>query len=190
MMTYQEAFSSSSYDLELEKIKSKIQKLYHDLVVKTFKQSKPAATVDEINNFLEDNKLEFKGEGFNEESEGLENLLDSLIQSENLDDVSDRIYEKPEVATGKELKSRRHNPLWTPSTKPLESPKGGLFTPSDKQSRPKTKALEVPKGFKRQKAVSDNPKVNSKSLQAVWDVERNRLLKLVKERNKEFGIRL
>ena len=94
MMTYQEAFSSSSYDLELEKIKSKIQKLYHDLVVKTFKQSKPAATVDEINNFLEDNKLEFKGEGFNEESEGLENLLDSLIQSENLDDVSDRIYEK------------------------------------------------------------------------------------------------
>ena len=65
-----------------------------------------------------------------------------------------------------------------------------MFTPSDKQSRPKTKALEVPKGFKRQKAVSDNPKVNSKSLQAVWDVERNRLLKLVKERNKEFGIRL
>ena len=38
----------------------------------------PNATPEELANFLEKNDLDFKGDGFEEESEDLENLLDML----------------------------------------------------------------------------------------------------------------
>ena len=164
MRTYEEIFgNSSSYDMELEKIKSKIMKLYSDLVSQAFKQSKPEASQDEISDF------------------------ELLMQDEDLDPVEDMDYEDHKVATGKEPKSRRHNPLWTPSTKPLESPKGGLFTPSDKRSMPKTKALKTPRGSIR--SFEKVPvKVEHSSLKDIWDAEREKLLALVRRRNKESNV--
>jgi hypothetical protein len=188
MRTYEEIFgNSSSYDMELEKIKSKIMKLYSDLVSQAFKQSKPEASQDEISDFIDQNSLEFKGEGFEEEADGLDKLLELLMQDEDLDPVEDMDYEDHKVATGKEPKSRRHNPLWTPSTKPLESPKGGLFTPSDKRSMPKTKALKTPRGSIR--SFEKVPvKVEHSSLKDIWDAEREKLLALVRRRNKESNV--
>jgi len=62
--TLEYALADTSYDLELDKIKSKIQKLYRDLLVKTFKMANPNATPEELANFLEKNDLDFKGDGF------------------------------------------------------------------------------------------------------------------------------
>ena len=157
-------------------------------MVKTFRQSKPGASEEEINHFLDSNALEFKGEGFNDEADGLEKILDLLMQDEELDEVSERAFEKHDVASGDEPRSRRHNPLWTPSTKPIESPKGGLFTPSDKRVMKKTKAPETPRGSIK-RLIDDDPKVDTKSLKDIWDAEREKLLELVRKRNKESGVR-
>ncbi len=66
------ALMDTSYDLELDRIKIKIKQLYRDLVVKTYKASNPGASLDDIENFLEQNELEFKGDGFDEEAEDLQ----------------------------------------------------------------------------------------------------------------------
>ena len=78
MLTLESALMDTSYDLELEKIKNKVKQLYNNLLVKTYKASNPSASPEEIQEFLETNELEFKGEGFEEESEDMESLLEML----------------------------------------------------------------------------------------------------------------
>lgn len=188
MMTLESAFSDTSYDMELEKIKKKIMRLYTDLVEKTFRMSNPGASPEDIEAFLESNAIEFKGEGFDEEAEGLEQILDLLYQDEDLDPVREKKSVTPKVQTGDLPKSHRENRLWRPSTKSLEDPAGGLFTPPDKHKRPKTKALEAPRG-KISRLIDDDPKVSTRGLKDIWDEERQRLLELVRKRNKEHGVK-
>ena len=52
MLTIEAAFADTSYDMELEKIKNKIQRLYTELLVKTFKAANPNATSEQIENFF------------------------------------------------------------------------------------------------------------------------------------------
>ena len=73
------------------------------------------------------------------------------------------------------------------NTKSLKIPTGGLFTPRDKHSLPKTSALPTPKGSIKRK-IDDDPKVSKETLKAIWDAERQRLLDLVAKRNKEHGV--
>ena len=189
MMTLETAFADTSYDLELERIKNKITKLYNDLVEKTFRQANPGAPQDQLESFLESNALEFKDGGFDEESDGLERMLDLLTQDEELDKVSDKTFKAPEVAQGKEPKDKAHNRLFTPTTKSLEYPRGGLFTPPDRHRRPKTQSLRTPRGSIK-RLIEDDPKVSTRGLKDVWDEERERLLALVRKRNKEHGVQL
>jgi len=189
MVTLESALMDTSYDLELEKIKSKIKKLYEDLVAKTFKAAYPNASIEEISNFIEMNELEFKGDGFEEESENLEELLEILSKEDELDEVKNKEYEEPEVEFTKELKSKSKDKLTTPETKSLTVSSSGLFTPKDKQSLPKTKELDIPTG-KLKRLIDDAPVVNTKELKDIWDEERKKLLALVQKRNKEHGVLL
>lgn len=76
MITLEAALSDTSYNLELEKIKNKIAQLYKELLTKTFKQANPAASMEELYSFLEENELEFKDtEEFEDEAEDIENIL-------------------------------------------------------------------------------------------------------------------
>ena len=166
MMSLESSLMDTSYDLELEKIKNKIKQLYENLLTKTYKMSNPQATPEEISSFLEENSLDFKGQGFEEEAEDLE-----------------------ELESGKELKSKSKDALTTPKTKPLLIAKGGLLTPPDFHTIPITKKLRTPTG-KIKRVIDDAPKVSSKELKDIWDSERNRLVTLVHKRNKEYGVRL
>lgn len=187
-MTLEDALADTSYDMELERIKNKIQKLYNDLLVKTFRMSKPGASQEEIQAFLDANELEFKGVGFNEEAEGLEKMMDLLMQDEDIDEVSEKDYEKPQVEQGDELRAKVRDALTVPLTKALKDPSGGLFTPNDTRKKTKTKAPEVPRGSIK-RLIDDAPEVNTKELQDIWDAEREKLLELVRKRNKEHGVK-
>ena len=105
-MNIESALMDTSYDLELERIKTKIKQLYENLLVKTLKASRRDISAEEIADFLEMNELEFKGDGFEEESDGLEELLEALSKEDDLDDVKDKEYEDPDVENGmKNVKS-------------------------------------------------------------------------------------
>ncbi len=189
MMTLENALADTSYNLELEKLKKKIQQLYTDLVTKQFKQSHPGATQEQLEAFLEENELEFKEtESFDEEADGIDKLLELMVQDEDLDKVSDKTYAKADVESGKELKAKSKEKTTAPLTKALKDHIGGLFTPSDKRIKTNTKALKTPKGTIKQSAL-DPVKVDTKSIQDVWDAEREKLLVLVRKRNKEHGVK-
>jgi hypothetical protein len=187
MLTFESALTDTSYDLELEKIKNKIVKLYNELVERTYRASNPAASSEDIEKFLEDNALEFKGNGFSEEADGLENILDLLIQDEDLDKVSDREYEKSEVQNGSKLKASKEKST-APKTSAFKFPKGGLLTPKDSRKKVTTQGLEAPRGSIK-RVVDDNPKIDISSIQEILDIERNKLLELVRKRNKEHGVK-
>jgi len=189
MLTLESALTDTSYDLELEKIKNKIKQLYTNLITQTYKVSNPSASPEDIQNFLELNELEFKGDGFEEESEDLESLLEALSKEDDLEEVKDKSYEKPDVENGRELKSKSKEKTTAPTTKAINIQSGGLFTPKDKNTIPKTSALKIPTG-KIQRSITDNPSVNTLGLKDIWDEERNKLLALVQKRNKENGVRL
>lgn len=187
-MTLEAALADTSYDLELEKLKKKIQQLYVDLATKTFKAANPGATQEQLESFLEDNGIEFKeAESFDEDADGLEKLLELLSQDEALDKVSEKDFEKHDVEKGKKLKSNKEKST-VPSTEALEDHTGGLFTPGDKRAKTSTKALKTPRGTIKRSAV-DPVKVETKSIQDVWDAEREKLLQLVRKRNKEHGVK-
>ena len=188
MPTIESLFADTSYDLELEKLKNKIQKLYKDLLVKTFKASKPTGTSEELESFLEKNALEFKdSESFDEDSEELESMLDLLLQSEDLEKVTEKEYSDITVETGKELKSKSKDTPFETKTKSLKFPTGGLFTPKDKRIHNVTRPLKTPIG-KIKRVANDSPKVETQQLSDIWDEERKKLLSLVQKRNKEHGV--
>jgi hypothetical protein len=189
MMTLESALMDTSYDLELEKIKSKIKQLYVDLLSKTYKQAHPGATPEQLESFIEDNMMEFpEHESFDDDAEGLEKILDLLTHEEDLDKVSEKVYNNTNVEETKELSSKSKDSLRTPKTTPFDVPKGGLFNVKDKRSKVFTKSLKTPRGnIKR--LVDDDPKVHTKPLQDIWDAEREKLLELVRKRNKENHVR-
>jgi|10_taG_2_1085330.scaffolds.fasta_scaffold02474_9 hypothetical protein len=187
-ITLESVFNDTSYDLELEKIKGKIQKLYMDLVEKTYKSLNPNATSEQLQSFQEANALEFKqSNDFGEEAEGLEKILDLLVNDENLDKVTDQSYEKPDVEKGG-TKVKGKDSFFKAITKAIEMPKGGLFDHLDSRKKTSTKALKTPRGSIA-RLIKDQPKVDTRSLQDIWDEEREKLLELVRKRNKEHGVR-
>jgi len=187
-MNIEDIFSNSVYDMELEKIKSKIMRLYSDLLTKAYKASNPAASEEQINEFLEDNSIEFKGSGFDDEAERLEDLLDLLVHEDDLDEAAKRKYDKYDVEKGQEPKDKQHDKLFKAPTKPFDIAGGGMFTPKESKYRPSTKPLSYKKSSLK-RLIDDDPKVDTKSLQDIWDAEREKLLELVKKRNKEHGIK-
>ena len=187
-LSMEDLLSNSSYDLELEKIKNKINTLYLNMITKIFKASNPGASEISLQEFLEENKIEFgETETFQEEADELESMLDKLLNSGELDSVVDRDYQTPSVESGKELKNKTHDVPKDFKTKPLPVPSEGLFSIKETRTLPKTKSLKTPTGTIK-RVSTDMPKVTKKSLAVVWDAERQKLLDLVKKRNKEYGV--
>jgi len=188
-MIYEDGFEDTSYNMELEKIKNKIMGLYNELVVNTYRQSNPQATPEAIEEFLEENAIEFKGEdGFNEEADRIKNLLDLLTHEDDTDEAAERDYEKHDVAKGSVPKDKTHDRLFKAPTKPFDVAGGGLFNRKESQYRPSTKPLRTPTGSIK-RLIDDAPKVSTKSLEDVWNAEREKLLELVRKRNKEHGVK-
>tara|TARA_R110000782_G_scaffold74008_1_gene147974 strand:+ start:5961 stop:6527 length:567 start_codon:yes stop_codon:yes gene_type:complete len=188
-MNIESALMDTSYDLELERIKTKIKQLYENLLVKTLKASRRDISAEEIADFLEMNELEFKGDGFEEESDSLEELLEALSKEDDLDEVKDKEYEDPDVEKGTELKSKSKDASTTPTTVNIDLPKIGMFTPKDKRRRIETKKLKTPRG-KISRVIDDSPTVKSQEMKDIWDEERKKLLALVEKRNQEYGVKL
>lgn len=142
-------FNDTTFDLELDKIKQKIAKLYNQLVEKVYRSENPSASPEEIAQFLEDNALEFntsEQEDFDDEIGELEEALDSMLQEEDLDPVKDKDYKDPKVETGKELKSKTHEKKELKETVNLPEPKGLMATPDDSRKKVITKKVKDPTG--------------------------------------------
>ena len=89
-------FDDTSFDMELEKIKEKIVQLYNQVLEKAYKMENPTGTPEELQMFLEENGLEFKGEqeSFDAESSELQEILDQMMGegTDDLDPVKDKDY--------------------------------------------------------------------------------------------------
>ena len=53
-VTMEEMLTGNSYDMELDKIKSKISALYTSMLVKVFKAANPGATPEQLENKMEE----------------------------------------------------------------------------------------------------------------------------------------
>ena len=190
-ITMEELLAGTSYSMELDKIKNRIRNLYRDMLTKVYKAAKPGATDIALQEFLEENDIDFGDEvgeeEFDEEVESLENIMEQLTKVDSLDPISEKEFTSPDVESGKILKNKTHDKVKEFNTKSLLIPNGGLFTPKDKHSLPKTSALPTPKGSIK-RVIDDKPKVNKETLQVIWDAERQKLLDLVQRRNKEHGV--
>ena len=109
-MNIADLFDDSALDLELDKIKQKIAKLYNEILEQVFKVENPTGSPEELASFLEENGLQFNNEqgSFEEETSEIHDILDQMLSGEdNLDSVKDRSYSKPTVESGAELKAHK-----------------------------------------------------------------------------------
>lgn len=184
-------FSDSTFDLELEKIKEKIIKLYNSMLEKAYRIENPGASPEEIANFIEENSLEFneESEDFEDEANELEEMIDSLLIEDDLDPVKDKSYSKPTVESGSEPKSKTHEKKELKETVNLPEPKGLMATPEDSHTKPKTSKVADPVGTQKHSKTHERQNIiDKKTIHAILDKERQRLLRLVEARNKEFGV--
>ena len=135
-------FDDTSFDMELDKIKEKIVQLYNQVLEKAYKMENPTGTPEELQMFLEENGLEFKGEqeSFDAESSELQEILDQMMGegTDDLDPVKDKDYTNPTIEKGPELKAHRSK-LDLPQMSDLPVPKGLMATPEDVHKK-------IPKG--------------------------------------------
>jgi len=132
-------FDDTSFDMELEKIKEKIVQLYNQVLEKAYKMENPTGTPEELQMFLEENGLEFKGEqeSFDAESSELQEILDQMM-GEGTDDLDPVANTNPAIEKGPELKAHRSK-LDLPKMSDLPVPKGLMATPKDLHKK-------IPKG--------------------------------------------
>jgi hypothetical protein len=139
-MNIADLFDDSALDLELEKIKQKIAKLYNEVLEKVFKIDNPTGSEEELAAFLEENGLQFNNEqgSFEEETSEIQDILDQMLSSEDtLDPVKDRSYSKPTVESGAEIKAHKETKD-LPEMSSLPEPKGLMATPKDSHTKAKT----------------------------------------------------
>ena len=148
-MNIADLFDDSALDLELEKIKQKIAKLYNEVLEKVFKIDNPTGSEEELAAFLEENGLQFNNEqgSFEEETSEIQDILDQMLSSEDtLDPVKDRSYSKPTVESGSELKAHKETKD-LPEMSSLPEPKGLMATPKDSHTKAKT-SFKEPEAYK------------------------------------------
>ena len=139
-MNIADLFDDSALDLELDKIKQKIAKLYNEILEQVFKVENPTGSPEELASFLEENGLQFNNEqaSFEEETSEIHDILDQMLSGEDtLDSVKDRSYSKPTVESGKEIKAHKDKKQ-LPETSALPEPTGLMATPKDSHIKAKT----------------------------------------------------
>ena len=187
-MTLETVFEDTSYDLELERLQNKVMSFYKQLLTATFKQSNPGASSDSLEEFLETNSISFKGTGFEEESNELESLLDNLLKQDDVDNVADKSYEKPDVSKGKEPKSKTHEGKKIEKTIHLDIQKGLFRKSPDKREEISSQKIPDPTGQKLgKKATDDGLTRKTQDLRDFWEKERDTLLNLIYRRKRVMG---
>ena len=184
-MFISDLFEDTSLGLELEKIKEKIAQLYNQMIEKVYKLENPGATPEEIEMFLEENKLEFSSDDtvLEEEITSLEDMLEDLLDpTDDLDPVKDMSYTETPVPTGKELKSKTHSKSDTPTTVKLPDPKGLMATPNDSRKVIKTKKVETQTG--KQKVSMNHSKPDFSNMSPLVEQIKSNLLSL---RERQIG---
>lgn len=139
-MNIADLFDDSALDLELDKIKQKIAKLYNDILEQVFKVENPTGSPEELAAFLEENGLQFNTDknSFEEETSEIHDILDQMLGKEdNLEQVKDKSYSKPTVESGAELKAHKETKD-LPEMSSLPEPKGLMATPKDSHTKAKT----------------------------------------------------
>jgi len=189
--TQEESVTSS---LELDRIKDKVRSIWNALVEQEF--VKAAANDSEFDsseeakaNFMKDNALLFPGEEREaDEADALLEMLDALLdEKEELDPISKE--GKAPTYGSTTLPSNNEKPKVEKTT--YEVKHSATITPNDSKSTVKSTTYDKPKGGKSLTSkVHERAKMNIEDIKDILEIERKRLLKVVAERNKRFGVQL
>ncbi len=181
-----------STSLELDRIKDKVRSIWNALLEQEF--TKAAATQEDFDsseeakaNFMKENSLLFPGEEREaDEADALLEMLDALLdEKEELDPVSKE--GKAPTYGGKQLSSNNEKSKVEKTT--YEVKHSATMTPKDSQNVAKTTTYDKPKGSKHLTSKThERAKMNIDDIKDILDIERKRLLKVVAERNKRFGV--
>ena len=185
--------SSAGSSLELDRIKDKVRSVWTQLIAATYKveykdQNEHGDEYVTLESYLEDNKLIFPGEDQPEsEVDGLLTMLEDMLDpQEELESIQNETkaptYGSISLSSNKE-----------PSTvkKTTYDPKhSATITPSDNTISVKSTTYDKPETGKELKSETHESSVpdSIQSLLDLLEVERERLLKVVRQRNKEHGV--
>ena len=183
-----------SNSLEIDRIKAKVLSVWNQLMAATYDiEYKNKDQEDEdymsLEEYMEDNKLTFAGEEEPETEidsllEMFENMLDPQEELEPIDsDAKAPTYGSTNLSSNKEsLKvpegsyQAEHVSTKTPKDAKDKSKSSSYIEPTGKTLTTKTHERSAP--------------ISIKSIEDILKVERERLLRLVAKRNKQFGVRL
>ena len=184
-----------SNSLEIDRIKAKVLSVWNQLVAATYDiEYKNKDQEDEdymsLEEYMEDNKLTFAGEEEPETEidsllEMFENMLDPQEELEPIDnDAKAPTYGSTNLSSNKES---------------LKVPEGSYQaehvstkTPKDAKDKLQATTYKEPENGKKltSKTHEQSAPISIKSIEDILKVERERLLRLVAKRNKQFGVRL
>ncbi len=180
--------------LEIDRIKDKIRNIWNQLLVaqynETYKyQSDEDDDYVSLDEYTDKNKLQFAGEeqAITEVDSILE-MLEGLL--ENGDELSPVDSEGKAPSYGStSLSSNKDSSTVAATTYKMEH--SATKPVSDSENRVKSGTYDKPTSGKLLKSAShERSMAHTKSLLALLDVERQRLLAVVAKNNKEFGVRL
>ena len=174
-------FEDSATSLELDKFKDKMRKLYAEILEKTYRQQNPGATPEEVAAYVEANQLEFPGDedtSTDDEVDGLMDMLDAMVDSDELEPVSEMSMEdSPKEHTGEQLQSKTHEKGEKVVTKDLEDHLGGLFKSHiDTRAKVRVQKTPEPTGATLRR---DTTTAHTESFKPMFEKMREDLRKLV-----------
>ena len=180
----------TSDSIELDAFKEKIKKLYAEILERTYKIENPGASPEEIEAYVEENGIQFPDDGDNEEQEidDLMGMLDEMIESEEDLESIQNDSKAPKYETSKLSANKDSSKVEETNYNPKHS---ATKTPNDLRSRMKVSThYEPPKGKLFTSEIHERSRGTTKSIMNEAKIEKERLLRVVAKRNKQFGVRL
>lgn len=186
-------FEDSCDSLELDRIKAKVLEVWSHLLSVTYeKEYKDMSEEDDdyktLEHYLEHHKLMFGGDVQEQsEEDELLDMLDNLLEEdEELEPVQSE--GKAPKYSGSSLSSNKETskvPSGSYSSEHMTTK-----TPSDSEERVKSSSYKEHRGKTLKSKTHTSSSAHMQSLEDILKIERERLLRLVAKRNKEFGVRL
>jgi len=178
--------------LELDRIKDKVRSIWNSLLEQEF--IKASATQEDFDTseqskaaFMKENALLFPGEEREaDEADALLEMLDALLDpKEELEPVSGEgnapTYGSTNLSSNNE-KSKVEKTTY-------EVKHSATITPNDSKTTAKSTTYDKPtSGSQLKSKVHERANMDIKDIKDILDIERKRLLKVVAERNKRFGV--
>jgi len=185
---------NSTDSLELDRIKAKVLEVWSQLLSATYEKEYHDMNEDSddfvtLEHYLDHNKLMFEGDEQPEDE--VDTLLtmfeDMLDPQEELESISGD--SKAPTYSGTSLSAHKESSKAPKGT--YDATHASTKTPSDSEIKAKSSSYIEPTGKTLTTKIHEqSAPISIKSIEDILKVERERLLRLVAKRNKQFGVRI